>query len=218
MRVRTKNNHHHKRQRTKPATINGNEGDHTFQPPVKTQTKLNAIDFNFFMDPEMYYPDYDPFEEKEFNPVTNPNIVILLMKHGWAREELALEFNVHPSTITRWAQRYPSFAHALQEGEQLSKAWWMKVGRRNLWNKHFNNTLFMMNMQNRFDWTRGLVQVNQNNNTQNNTQTNIYNDMKGSTFDFKKLETRELEELRDILEKSTNCPPADKQGTGDKET
>jgi hypothetical protein len=50
---------------------------------------------------------------------------------------------VDPQTFRRWADprgKYykPEFADALSKGMNASLAWWCKLGRSNLKNRHFN--------------------------------------------------------------------------------
>jgi len=76
------------------------------------------------------------------------------MAKGASRPELCAELNVLPNVIDAWETRYPSFAKAMVIGEALCEAWWRKSGRENLHNPYFNNILWMMNMSNRYGWSR----------------------------------------------------------------
>ena len=82
------------------------------------------------------------------------NKVIDLMAEGASKKELAIELGVSPWSVSDWEKRHPEFHQAIRIGEMLSEAWWMREGRRNIHNKEFNAVLFMMNMANRFGWTR----------------------------------------------------------------
>lgn len=59
---------------------------------------------------------------------------------------------INPDSSTYKAE----FHAAVEIGRQFCEAWWSEVGRINLNNSTFNATLYMMNMQNRFGWTRRL--------------------------------------------------------------
>lgn len=50
----------------------------------------------------------------------------------------------------------PDFLKAHKIGQQLSDLWWNEIGKKNLNNKNFNNTLYMMFRQNLHGWTRRL--------------------------------------------------------------
>jgi len=76
------------------------------------------------------------------------------MSVGASKQELCLELGILPNYIYRWEKKYPAFAKAVELGEALSEAWWRRKGRMNIHNNEFNNTLFMMNMSNRFNWSR----------------------------------------------------------------
>jgi hypothetical protein len=87
--------------------------------------------------------------------------VIEILSQGRTKMDAAALLGIHPSQITRWCDAesdmyVPEFAEAVELGEALSGLWWREQGRLNLGNKYFNSTLFMMNMQNRFGWTRKL--------------------------------------------------------------
>lgn len=46
------------------------------------------------------------------------------------------------------------FAETIKEAHDRCEAWWRGQGRKNLAVKEFNSTLWLMNMVNRFNWTR----------------------------------------------------------------
>jgi hypothetical protein len=59
-------------------------------------------------------------------------------------------------TFKNYIERYAIFDLAINIGKTLSEVWWREQGRRNLYNRNFNHTLWMMNMNNRFGWSRNL--------------------------------------------------------------
>ena len=78
--------------------------------------------------------------------------VVECMKEGWSKEEVALELGVNIATIYRYAEEYPAFCEAIKQGEEYSRAWWVREGREALRDKDFNATLWYMNMKNRHGW------------------------------------------------------------------
>jgi hypothetical protein len=67
-----------------------------------------------------------------------------------------VDLQISWSTFQLWCKEHEEFSAAVKLGKQLSKSWWNEIGRNNLLNDRFNNTLYMMNMQNRWGWTRKL--------------------------------------------------------------
>lgn len=62
----------------------------------------------------------------------------------------------------------PDFLKAYKIGLELSELWWDEIGRTNLGNKDFNNSLYMMFRTNKHGWTRrleGKVDVVETNHT-----------------------------------------------------
>lgn len=58
-------------------------------------------------------------------------------------------------TIVRFydlIQESPAFAEFVERGRTVARAWWESAGRKNLWNKEFNTSLWNFNMKNRYGW------------------------------------------------------------------
>lgn len=57
---------------------------------------------------------------------------------------------------TRWLKEEPIFSKTINTGRMMAQAWWENHGRGNLVDAHmgdrFNNTLWYMNMKNRYKW------------------------------------------------------------------
>jgi len=84
----------------------------------------------------------------------HPRETLVLMAQGASKLEVACEMGVHRDTVLLWEDKYNEYAAAIQLGLELSEAWWRKAGRENILNPYFNSQLWMMNMSNRFGWTR----------------------------------------------------------------
>lgn len=80
------------------------------------------------------------------------NMVTELMRNGISKTELISELDISWDTLARWQKNIPEFSEAIKHGEKLSEAWWMKLGRENLYSKNFNHRLWYINMKNRFSW------------------------------------------------------------------
>ena len=90
--------------------------------------------------------------------------VIKIMAKGKSRGNAATLMGVTEATFYGWMKQFPDFLKAVNIGDQLSELWWMTMGQLNILNKEFNSTLYMMQMQNRFGWSRrleGRIDINQ---------------------------------------------------------
>lgn len=92
--------------------------------------------------------------------------LILIMAEGRSFTNAATLMGISHVTAYDWIQefidgepnpRYKSdFSKAAKIGNALSELWWDEIGRCNLNNQKFNNTLYMMFRQNKHGWTRRL--------------------------------------------------------------
>lgn len=74
-------------------------------------------------------------------------------KEGASDTEIRAELGV---TYAKWRQLRddsPDFDKTVIIGQQMAKAWWMRVGRLNIFDNKFNSFLWYRNMQNRFGWS-----------------------------------------------------------------
>ena len=94
--------------------------------------------------------------------------VIEIMAQGRSRGNAATLMGITEVTFYDWMKNNPDFSKAVKIGDQLSLLWWMTMGQINIHNKDFNSTLYMMQMQNRFGWSRkleGKIDINSYNET-----------------------------------------------------
>jgi len=81
------------------------------------------------------------------------DIVIDNMTQGASLKEISALLGISDETMRRLGRDYPEFFGTVKRGLQLSEAWWLRVGRIQLFNKEFSYTGWYMNMKNRFNWT-----------------------------------------------------------------
>jgi len=89
-----------------------------------------------------------------YDPNYHPFAAVQLLAEGGSPIELALEFGVYPATIYKWIKAHEEFALAVDHGRVLTKAWWIREGRKQLNNPRFNNALYALHMANRFGWVK----------------------------------------------------------------
>lgn len=80
-------------------------------------------------------------------------VVIREYSEGASDSEVRAELSV---TYKLWQDLLlddTDFREVVTLGRMLSKAWWLKEGRKNLYNKGFHAFLWYKNMQNRFGWS-----------------------------------------------------------------
>lgn len=111
--------------------------------------------------------------------------VIEKMAQGKSKTAAHIEMGISSPTFYDWITEYkevddpnnpgqkisqpnprfqPDFYRAVKIGEELNLRWWEEIGRMNLHNKNFNNTMYMMQMQNRHGWSRridGKIDINE---------------------------------------------------------
>ena len=88
--------------------------------------------------------------------------VLQLYKEGASDIEIVALLQISRETFYDWLKKddekddeiFKSFSDTIKTGKILSQCWWEKHGRVQLENKDFNNTLWFMNVKNRFskDW------------------------------------------------------------------
>lgn len=92
--------------------------------------------------------------------------LMLIMAEGRTFENATTLMCITEESLRNWLREpteekpnsnfKPDFFKAYKAGEKLRKLWWDEIGRINLNNKNFNNTLYMMFRQNLDGWTRRL--------------------------------------------------------------
>ena len=139
------------------------------------------------------------YKQSKYNPAVMIPLVLKLMSQGASKNEVALkiyEGGVTPATLWHWRNKYPEFASALQEGTELCQGWWERIGRKNIANNTFNTGMYVVQMANRFNWTRrdAVVQTVQGAVDHKHDHQHTYN--------FGALKVGEIENLRGILQRA----------------
>ena len=83
--------------------------------------------------------------------------VIEEMAEGKDVETVAVEMGITKKTFYKWCRVHPEFGLARRIGVELSKRWWVEIGRLNLKSREFNHILWMMNMTNKFGYLSSRV-------------------------------------------------------------
>jgi hypothetical protein len=78
--------------------------------------------------------------------------ILTEMEQGASLEEVKAHFGISNDLHTRWMKDEKEYSETIKRGVELSHAWWLLKGRKNLENKEFSATLWYMNMKNRFNW------------------------------------------------------------------
>ena len=133
----------------------------------------------------------------KYRPAFHCRLVLLAMGQGAGISELPLDLGLWPTTVEEWRDKHPEFCGAVRLGSLLGRSWWERVGRRNLWNPEFNNVLYMMNMSNRYGWTRkveGDISMRSEHTEKRVAEINV---------NVRNLDDRTLESVMHLLESST---------------
>jgi hypothetical protein len=162
------------------------------QPPSPMRELRSDIDYHSLDDPRKAYHE---------------------LSNGGTLEELAIALNVLPDTVRHWVDAHPEFASMVRQGLEVSRAWWERMGRTNLNNRNFNNTLFKFFMAERFH-----ALGNSPSNNLGEHSTNTY-DLRGATFhqENKRIEAtlspdaEQWQEAQMILEQQTPANKSDEE-------
>ena len=102
-----------------------------------------------------------PLNSSKFFKIWNDDIerqILQLYTEGASDIEVIALLGINQDTFYEWLKKdnedFKPFSETIKTGKILSQCWWEKHGRVQLENKDFNNTLWFMNMKNRFskDW------------------------------------------------------------------
>lgn len=100
----------------------------------------------------------------KFNPSKHPLKYIELSQQGLNKIEIAAEFGVSTITLTHWSQKYEEMNTAIEIGENMNIAWWLKEGKENLDNNRYNTGMFKFLTGNTLGFSDKIEQKNTNTN------------------------------------------------------
>lgn len=85
------------------------------------------------------------------------------MKKGLSVESFAATIGVTKPTLYNWMKTHKEFKRAKEEGTELSRIFWEKMGIAGMSGqiKGFNAALWIFNMRNRFGWRNFDLQYKQ---------------------------------------------------------
>jgi len=81
--------------------------------------------------------------------------VIEMMREGASKLEVCADLDIGYDAFLSYQERHPEFYESVKRGEDLSEAWWTRLGREGATgqNQDANATFFIFNMKNRFGWS-----------------------------------------------------------------
>jgi len=77
-----------------------------------------------------------------------------LFANGESVIEVCTYLDITKETFFQWVKEYPDFSDSYKKGQELSEAWWIRVGRMgSLGKMKLQPATWIFNMKNRFKWT-----------------------------------------------------------------
>ena len=89
-------------------------------------------------------------------------VAIDYLRKGKSITQLAREIGVSKSTVYLWAEQHERFSDALQQGRELSQAFWEDELVDMMYNKEVNSPLVKLYFANRFGWSDKAETKNEN--------------------------------------------------------
>lgn len=79
--------------------------------------------------------------------------LISFMAKGFSFEAFAGKISVNTDTIYEWAKKHKEFSDAKKKASAKSRLFWEEIGIDGaMGSEDFNNTAWIFNMKNRFNW------------------------------------------------------------------
>lgn len=141
---------------------------------------------------------------KQYEPRVHLREVMIHLAQGKSMLESAFDMGFCINTINKWRREHPDFEKAVNIGKSLAEGWWQKQGRENISNPYFNQNLWLMNMSNRYAWSRNF---NGKEESVLENEMDRYDDTKkkyeGQKAYQGNIEASEVKEILSIIEEST---------------
>lgn len=141
----------------------------------------------------------------QYEPRVHLREVMVHLAQGKSMLETAFDMGFCINTINKWRRDHTDFDKAVNIGKSLAEGWWQKQGRENISNPYFNQNLWLMNMSNRYGWSRN---VNGKLESVLEDEMDRYDDTKkkyeGQKAYQGNIEAHEVEGLLNIIQESTN--------------
>jgi len=76
-----------------------------------------------------------------------------LFSNGESVVEVCASLDITKDTFFQWVKQYPRFSDSYKKGQDLSEAWWTKMGRiASIGKAKIQPATWIFNMKNRFKW------------------------------------------------------------------
>lgn len=85
-------------------------------------------------------------------PPTKAELIRLKYSEGGSDVEVAAILGLTLNKFHELCNELPELNTIVEMGRTIAEAWWMEVGRKNIYNKDFQGSLYNFQMKNRYNW------------------------------------------------------------------
>lgn len=139
-----------------------------------------------------------------YEPKIHLREVMVHLAQGKSMLETSFDMGFCINTINKWRREHEDFEKAVNIGKSLAEGWWQKQGRENISNPYFNQNLWLMNMANRYAWSRN---VNGKEESVLENEMDRYDDTKkkyeGQKAYQGNIDASEVQEILNIIQESS---------------
>lgn len=145
----------------------------------------------------------DQIPPKEGRPTDyRPEFCELLIQHmseGFKYESFAAVIDVSRSVLYNWEKVHPEFMDAKNRGKDKSLLWWEKEGKKGLWDKTFNSTVYVWSTKNIHNW-KDKQDIAVTSKSQNLSAKSINEKIEAAKEAIKFLEAQKRLELGEVID------------------